>query len=822
MPTQFELSAQMIAQLRLLDPSVSAEVGTPERKIIDTVGRALYDSQIDLSALNSALDIDSKYGAALDRFLTIFGFNRQVATFSTGFVTFSRVTASTVDIRIPANTQVRSPAQFDTLGDSLDIGFYTLYDVTLAAGTTSVLAPVRANVSGDQSNLPADRITEPVGQPVLGITGVTNLTPTTGGKDAESDDEYKIRFKNTVFRNLAGTEDQYLALAVALAYTTRANVVGPQSHYREYVQIPPVADNASYDVNASAPDEAGNGNAGEYTTALSTIPYAKTLWNNLPTFVSNGQTGPTAAFYRQDSDFRVNTTTAAKARGDAYRIYNAYAASSSPQPNPADATIVAPNITFLNVYTGANSSVTAVRPGDVVLLEFSYMSDASRNDLANGVTNAVDVFVDGENPTFASNTFTRPTSAALITDVPSSKFYYENYRRKNDPAKRPLVGSILTPMFWQPVTDLPDSILIGTVTYIKNVHYWAVEDVSSLGGTIRARSGIEWSNRINGKAAADAEQTDSGLYTGKIISDPSGDPVGGQPFEIANYSYDRNIADLQAALEGSKQITTDTLAHRANRRFFKFDVTVMYTSGASVAATNLAIQDAVDRFLRAQYFGTAIQLSDILQTIHNVSGVDNVRWTSDIPLPTGAPAPITLPRVLECNTDGVPILGVTTERVQPGHASRVEIEQLFLNGQPTAGNFGLTYVGNTGSGSSINLPYNVSAATLGTAVAQLWGAGFTIGEDSRPTTGVRYPIRSFTITATANGTKPVLMATVSPTAGVAPLTGGPFFINNDFFLRDNELAQLPTATYTPPSGIADTVPGLIIRPRAQGTWTRGI
>jgi uncharacterized phage protein gp47/JayE len=814
MPTQFELSAQMVAQLRLLDPSMSAEVGTPERKIIDTVAQALNDSQIDLSALGNALDIDSKYGSALDRLLTLFGFARQISTFATGFVTFSRTTASTVDIRVPAATQVRAPALFDTLANSLDIDFYTLYDVILTAGTTEITVPVRANVAGNAGNLPANRITEMVGTPVLGITSATNPTPTTGGKDAESDDEFKVRFKNTVFRNLAGTEDQYLALAVALAFSTRANIVGPQSHYREYVQIPSVADNTSYDINGDNVAEAGNGNAGEYTTSLSTIPYAKTLWTNLPFFVSNGQTGALAAFYRQDVDFRVNTTTSAKNRGDAYRMYNAYATSSAPQPNPNDSTIVAPNVTFINVYTGASASVTAVRPGDVVLLEFSYLSDASRNDLANGVTNAVDVYVDGENPTFATNTFTRPTSASMFVDVPSSKFYYENYRRIGHPNKRPILGNILTPLFWQPVIDLPDSILVGTVTYVKDVHYWAVEDVSTQGGTIRSRNGIEWSNTVNGKAATDSDQSDAGLYTGKLITDPTGDPTGGLPFEITAYTYDRNINDLQASLEGAKQVTTDVLAHRATRRYFKFDVTVMYAAGASIADTNLSIQDAVDRYLRSQYFGTAVQLSDILQTIHNVSGVDNVRWTSDIPLPTGAPAPVQLPRVVETNSIGRPLTNVTMDRIQPGNVTRAEIQGFYITGQPVTGTFYIASptVANTTPGVTFS---TWTATNVAAAISSLGITGHTVTEDVRPTTGVKYPIRSFHVTYGV-GTR------ILPTTAILGVAGGPFVYNNDFFLRDNELAQLPVAAYTPPSGIADTVSGLIIRPRAQGTWTRGV
>jgi uncharacterized phage protein gp47/JayE len=814
MPNQYEISQQMVQQLRLLDPSVSAEIGTPERKIIDTVAASINDSQVDLGALQTSLDVDSKYGAALDRFLQLFGFSRQRATYATGFVTFGRTTAATSDIRVPANSTIRAANVLTSGGDPIDVDFFTLFDVILPAGQTSVIAPVRAAVAGTIGNQAANKINQIVGQSLVGVTTVTNETPTAGGSDQESDDEFKVRFKNTVFRNLAGTEDQYLALAVSTAFTTRANVVGPQSHYREYIQVPSVADNASYDINADGTGEAGGGNAGEYTTALSTIPYAKQLWTSLPTFVSNGAAGTASIFYRQDVDFRFNTTATNKNRGDALRIYTAYASSTQPQPNPSSTSVIAPNITFLNIYTGANADVVAVRPGDVVLLEYSYLSDASRNDLANGITNAVDVYIDGANETAATAITTRPTTAAQFVDNPSSKYHYENYRRERDPAKRPVIGNVLVPLFWEPVIDIPSQIIVGTVTYFRGVHYWLVRDTSDLRGTIRARSGIEWSTKVFGKAATDAVSTDPSTYTGTIITDTTGDPAGGMAIEIDDYIYDKNVVDLQSALEGSKQITTDVLAHRATRRYFKFDVTVMYSPGASVAETNAAIQTAVNRFLQSQFFGSAIQLSDILQTIHNVAGVDNVRWTSDIPLPVVGTTPQSLPRVYESNALGQPITGVATERVQPGNATRIEYQELYINGQPTSGTFTLSY----GGIASSTLTYNATAAQIQAALNAIPGLGtVTVTENTRSTTNVTYPIRSFGISwATVGARGPISYTPVTP------FGGGPFLLNNDFFLRDNELAELPTDVYTPPTGIADTVAGLIIRPRAQGTWTRGL
>jgi hypothetical protein len=58
--TQRDSVLQMLAQLRVLDPSVSAELGTPERKILDTVAQQIADSSVDLAALSSAFDLDSK------------------------------------------------------------------------------------------------------------------------------------------------------------------------------------------------------------------------------------------------------------------------------------------------------------------------------------------------------------------------------------------------------------------------------------------------------------------------------------------------------------------------------------------------------------------------------------------------------------------------------------------------------------------------------------------------------------------------------------------------------------------------------------------
>lgn len=656
--TQAQLAAQMLAQLRVLDPSVSAEVGTPERKIIDTVAQALSDAQIDLVQLGNALDIDSKIGTNLDNLLALFGFGRQQAVQATGFVTFSRTNPSTQDIRIPTNTQVMAPNldSSDQVNLPYNVVYETTFEVTLLAGQTSVVAPIRAITSGAAGNVAANKVTQLVSL-VYGIESVTNEAPITGGIDREDDDQLKVRFKNTVFRNLAGTQDQYLALAAASAYVTKANVVGPVSRYREYIQVPDVDDSQGDDIDPvgdpTPTNEAGNGVAGEWTTALSTIPYSKHTYDNVPTFVSNGKVGTQTVFYREDVDWRLNTLPTAKNRGDAYRQYLA----ELPQdvdPTSAEAAN-RPNVTFLNVYQGTDPAVTAVRPGDVLLFEHSYMSTASRNDYGRNVTNAVDVFIDGANNTVASTVIPSPgvSTANAFVSTTTSKFYYENFRRVGEPDKAPstsdvgafVAGSgLFIPLFWQPVTQLPTEITVADETdsaiFYLGEHYWLVEDITELHGTVRARNGIEWNPNLNGALTA-ADGT-PGNRTGKALNEFA----SGLSISIDNYVFDKNIVDLQAAIEASKQVTTDVLVHRGRYRYFKLDITVMYSSGQNTLAVNQNIRTAISRFFAGQQFGNVVQLSDLLQIIHGVSGVDNVRWSSDVP------GSLDAGRVYETNASG--------------------------------------------------------------------------------------------------------------------------------------------------------------------------
>jgi len=810
MATQAEITSRIISQLKTLDPSISAIIGTPERKIIDTVAQVLAEAQVDVNMLNGAFDINAKFGSDLDNMLAIFGFGRQQATKATSYVEFSRTTPATFDIPISAGTQLKAPAA----NNGNDVAFLTTRSVTLPAGSTMVMAPVEAVVAGASGNVPANLITSWNQPQISGIDSFTNPVASVGGVYAEDDSAVKARFQTAgPFRNLSGTKDQYLALALGTK-STKANVIGPISHYKEYVQVPSKPDN-----------DGGNGtSSSEYTTSLSTNVNSKHFYDDLAKFVSDGTTNvPT--IYNENFDFVVNGTPSLKNKGDSYRDYlsgtNVYPSSTS------SPTAYQPNVTFKNVYTGSDDTIKTIGLNNVLLFEHYYMSNASRNDYDRAILNCVDVYVNESDKMLATAVIPRPGNSVAIQTFDGSDqysaFYYKNYKRINYPTQPPVPGNIFIALPHQPVVDIPETISVAAGTFIKNVHYWAVEDRTSLYGTVRARNGIEFSintlaqssqdnnvgpytgpkitdytgnqaslilsiDKTQTNIVVDSTSFDKLFYSGTIIIDDeeityaknvsntwssssayvsgtlyntsginstdtvisitmtssnkpnssgglllidqelisytgytnassqyalsnvkrgvngttaaahSTNAVMGQaaiynnkyyqcilytssgstnpntntsnwksigsvlavttdgrganmtiadnhtagtsnvttPFttqdnllSIENYIYDANIYNLQSSLEGAKQITTDVLAHKAKVRYFKPDITVMYSQGSNPSSVNTSIISALKFYFDSQYFGTTIQLSDILQTIHNVAGVDNVRWSKD-------------------------------------------------------------------------------------------------------------------------------------------------------------------------------------------------
>jgi uncharacterized phage protein gp47/JayE len=900
--TATDFANQIVAQARVLDPSFSGEVGTPERKMIDAVSQALANAQVDLTGLSGAMDIDSQYGSNLDRFVALFGFQRQVATAATGYVNFGTTNEPIAAISIPATT---------ILQGSVPTSEGQILQYTTQAGgtipTTSVESgaiPIQCSTTGSAGNAAANTITVIVqttssNTTLSGVTSVTNSLALTNGTDQETDNALKTRFKNTWARNLAGTSDQYLALAVAGTYTTMANVIGSQSRYQEYIQVPDY-DDAGYLNGAQTQVQDTYGTPNQWTTAQSDIPYCKYIYTDTQAYIEDASqdyyyrngtdfqfnnapllfgdmlrdqpnaavTGPStvnssstllylssyAEFPAQGSFVVVNPVTTTASVQGSYTSLGGYVSGSgwvlegitwsstftaaSMEGYPLyvlPAPTLAPNFTFLNISNANIDGLQSLSPGEIVISEYSYVSTASRNDPNHAVTNAVDVYVNGANDTAGSCIFLPQNPLPTFVSAPNSKFYYENFRRDGNWQERPIINNYITPLFNAPLDSLPAGVTINNQNYFLGTHYWLVHEIGFQAGSISARDGIEWDAQLGGDTVNDTAPVNTlAPYnpTGTVVS-ALGTNI---PIEVDNYLFDANIVTLQANMNAACQITTNVLVHQAKQRYFKLDVTVMYTTNANPAAVNASIGTAVQAYFANQYFGAVIQISELLGAIYNVSGVANVRWSNDLPI---APDAI---RVLECDVNGNPLQGASVQRVIGGNTTpaTTETQRVFIvgggsqyNAPGTGGgldfgpndSFTLTWTDPAlDSGTPVSASINLSLlnalnfnTNLQTAIRNaMIAAGvvngvyynITVTQDTRATINVVNPMLSFTIQYGATGPAYVPSVTNSITASA-------FAYDSDFFLLDNELPNIPTNALT-----TDTVPGLIIRTRAQNTWLR--
>ncbi len=760
-----QITQNILTQLQILDPVVSAEVGTPERIIIEAVAEMIASQQVDLTILNQQHDLATMAGGRLDSYLGIFNFGRQSATPSYGFVTFGRNTAALTPILIPQGTQVLANINDPVVPTLI---FTTTQTVILNGGETSITAPVQCTISGSVTNISAGAINAFGSlRNIPGITIVTNPNPTQGGTDQESDSSYKIRFQNSFLRNISGTTDMFLSLAVAVNSVSKANVVGPISRYQEYIQIPDDNDLAQL-TQTGGYDDTGLVFPRKRTSAKSSIPFSKFTY---PTqyFLTDGSLDPaTAVFFRPEADYVFNTppidaTVASTQSNDTPAsspnvtflnpydpVDNAPAAATavltSDNTEPVDADTVTINdvvyrfkttmasandvkrsgvdadtdlnnlikavnqtgtpgthyfagtvaptgvtagavashaVTFTATTSGALGNLfpkaassshldwdgvgafftggvdggdTRLSAGGVVLLEHAFMSVSSRNSYDFGILNCIDVFVDGEQPRQVSSIEVVPDSSYDLQNTTTTLWTYQkttattviNFRRKLDslPCR---VGNRIIPVYWQPMLTLPESVQIGSSTYFKAnyfneesglyynqfdgtdysfpAHYIECFEVNGVYGTVRCRNGMEWfgvgdDNYAGGQLVDD----DGDAYSGVTF-----DTQAGTQFVLDGYTFDQNISDLQAIMEKKSQVTQDVLVHKGKLRYFRPIITIMYNIGATKSVVDASIAGALNGFFTNTYFGSAIQLSDILQVIHNVPGVDNVRWTDDDP-----------------------------------------------------------------------------------------------------------------------------------------------------------------------------------------------
>lgn len=589
--TAAEISQSIRAQLAILDPDISTEPLTPERKIIDTVSEVVADAEVDSFVLDYQYNVDTKVGSDLDKFVALFGFARQGGRRSTGTVTLKTANTLSTDTTIPAGTQIIKTAT----SVSPTVIFRTVTTVTLYAGTLSVDAPIESVNVGSYNNVPANSIVSLGTTGASGISIVYNTLATTGGTDLETDAELRVRFKNTIFRNISGTNDQYLALALSSRFTNKANIVGPQSRFVEYVQTLSTTTTGSHTLPVATINVVAT--AGAPTAGTAYIGGQAVTYTGVTGTTLTGASGGTGVI---TAGTIVSFPTTSQVPYSKYTYNFDYFLTDG---NVASETFYSKN----NVHYGFLNTVppkfyvtngTTIPSGSVVLFEHAYTSVNSRNDPATNVLNYVDIFVSGDDVTAAIEATVFPSQ--VLNNTGGSPLLRTNWKRAND-GSTPTNNNYIQDLLWQPVYSLPSSITIGANTYTLNTHYWLIRDITVNKGSRRARNAIEWANPNTTTA--------------------------GTAFALT-YNFNKLPLALNELMDSHKQVTADALVHEATKRYFKVYLTIMYSPGYSPTSVDTAITTTLTNYFANQPFGVVIQLSDIIEIVHEVVGVDNVRITT--------------------------------------------------------------------------------------------------------------------------------------------------------------------------------------------------
>lgn len=181
--TYEEIRARMAAEYEKLAgfaPDDASDAGIRIRVLAGEI----YTALCALEAVKADAFPQTAAGEALELHALERGLTRLPAAQATGTLVFSRDTALTYDVDIPAGTVCAS--------SSGAVEFETTADAVLAAKALSVSVPARAVSGGKACNAAAGTIDTLV-TPPAGIERVTNPSPFSGGTDAESDSALRAR-----------------------------------------------------------------------------------------------------------------------------------------------------------------------------------------------------------------------------------------------------------------------------------------------------------------------------------------------------------------------------------------------------------------------------------------------------------------------------------------------------------------------------------------------------------------------------------------------------------------------------------------------------
>lgn len=254
----------------------------------------------------------------------------------------------------------------------------------------------------------------------------------------------------------------------------------------------------------------------------------------------------------------------------------------------------------------ASAVLTALAgmPDGLYDLDFEYVPQASRNDPGNtrfgfgGINNRIDVWTNGLVTQTAVQTVVF-TNASLFTAGINDPYYNQRFLRASDTAPFPAVGDIFIPLAYGPITSLPNTLSVAGVTYNEGIDYFICHQNDCNGWGPTSLFGIAW------------------ISTHR--------PAVGSVFSVS-YTYNQVPTLVQDAINQWRLVGTDAKAHAGKPVYLQLNLAMVYDRRYDPTSVNTAIDTAMSTMMANLGFESLLQVSDILQTVHNVPGVDNVRF----------------------------------------------------------------------------------------------------------------------------------------------------------------------------------------------------
>jgi len=255
-------------------------------------------------------------------------------------------------------------------------------------------------------------------------------------------------------------------------------------------------------------------------------------------------------------------------------------------------------------------SATALPDGTLIDVEFDYVSKASRNVPGSNITNRIDVWCAG---TRAVEAVQSVVFRNTITFNNTAAHTYLRTSWLRPDGTNPANANVFIPLAFGPIITVPSTIVIGGTTY-------GLATAANPLGTVSG--GVTYAYQIvhNDTAAGYAPNSLFGLEWNAANL-----PANNTTFSV-DYTYNGVPHAVQNEINSWRLVGTDAVAHQAKNIALKFNLAIIYDISADQTVVNTAIDTALSDYLSRLGLATVVQASDVLQVVHNVNGVDAVRF----------------------------------------------------------------------------------------------------------------------------------------------------------------------------------------------------